>query len=215
MKTSTLSAHRLRHGFTLIELLVVIVIIAILASLAVPVTNVVMRKANELRIKTVMKDLQVGIGHYRTEYNRFPIDPSMAGGGSGETDMPPFLTDGTVDTINILTANIDTSGGGANLNPRQIKFVDLPFAKNNLFGVIDPSGGAGGGTPVQLVDIWGMPYTILFDSNYDNRIENPDTSNVDMVISSKAPQFLSATSAIYCNGQDKQPQTKDDIVSWR
>lgn len=214
MNTTPPLQSRLRHGFTLIELLVVIVIIAILASLAVPVTNIVMARANALRVKSTMKDIQVAIGHYRTEYNRFPINPDDA--GSGETDLEPFLTDGTTQPlINILMANVDTGSGGANMNPRQIKFLDLPYAKNNLFGIIDPSGGAGGGTPVQLVDVWGLPYMIALDTNYDNRVDNPDKQNNDMVISGKAPEKLSVTSAIYSYGPDKQQFTKDDITSWR
>jgi len=213
MKTNTSILHKLHRGFTLVELLVVIVIIAILAALAVPVTNIVMARANALRIKATMKDIQVAIGHYRTEYNRFPLDPSQLG-GSSDTDIPPFLTDGNVSTINILMAMTDP-GADPNMNSRQIKFVDLPMARNGLFGVVDPSGGTGTGTPLRLVDIWGQPYSISMDTNYDNRIENPDTSNVDLLISSKAPQFLPSTSAIYSYGPDKIPQTKDDIVSWR
>ncbi|MBB5039726.1 type II secretion system protein [Prosthecobacter dejongeii] len=216
MKIPPLSTSSLlRRGFTLIELLVVIVIIAILVSLAVPATNIVMRKAQELKIKATLKDLQVAIGHYRTEYNRFPVDPNDIGAG-GDTDMQPFLTDGTSSTmVNILMANVDTSGGTTNMNPRKIKFIDLPNAKNNQFGIIDPSGGSGDGAAVQLVDTWGLPYKVLLDTNYDNRLENPDKNSNDQIISGKAPEYLSASSAIYSFGPDKQEFTKDDIVSWR
>ena len=205
--------RRQPHGFTLVELLVVIVIIAILASLAVPVTNIVMQRANKLRIQAVMKELQVAVGHYRTEYNRFPIDPTQAG-GSGDSDMPPVRTDGTNDVINILMGETDPTAS-PNLNSRQIKFIDLPLAKNGMFGIVDPSGGSGNGAPLELNDIWGQPYYVHFDTNYDNRIENPDTGNNDMLISSRAPQNLSASSLFYSTGPDKTPQTKDDIVSWR
>lgn len=214
MKIPPLTTRLLRRGFTLIELLVVIVIIAILVSLAVPVTNIVMRKAQELKIKATMKDIQVAIGHYRTEYNRFPIDPNSATGG--DSDLEPFLTDGTTQpTINILMANVDTSGASTNMNPRKLKFLDLPAAKNNQFGVIDPSGGAGDGTPVQLVDSWGLPYKIALDTNFDNRLQNPDKSSNDQKISSQAPEYLNASVAIYSYGADRQEFTKDDIVSWR
>lgn len=217
MNRNAFPRRQLHTGFTLIELLVVIVIIAILASLAVPVTNLVMLKAATLQTKATMKDLQVAINHYRTEYNRYPIDPSLAS-GSADTDIEPFLTDGTMDPniINILLAQIDTSVT-PNMNARGIKFIDLPQAKNNLFGVVDPSGGEGTGAPVQLVDKWGMPYTIALDTNYDNRIENPDLLNTDSKISSTSnpPKMLSASAIIYSYGPDKTPQTKDDITSWR
>ncbi len=215
MKTYPPSPSLVRRGFTLIELLVVIVIIAILVSLAVPAINSVMYKAQILKIKTVLKDIQVGIGHYRTEYNRFPIDPNDLGGG-GDEDLEPFLTDGTTQpTINILIANVDTSGGSTNMNPKKIKFLDLPIAKNNQFGIVDPSGGVGDGTPVQLVDTWGLPYKIALDTNYDNRIVNPDKNSNDQIISGGAPEFLNSTSAIYSFGPDRLEFTKDDIASWR
>lgn len=214
MKTPPSFISSIRRGFTLIELLVVIVIIAILVSLAVPAYNIVMLKAQTLKIKATLKDIQVAVGHYRTEYNRFPVDPNSVAGG--ESDIEPFLTDGTTHpTINILMANVDTSGASTNMNPKQIKFLDLPFARNNLFGVIDPSGGANDGTPVQLVDTWGKPYKMMLDTNYDNRIENPDKSNLDQNIAGKAPEFLNSSSAIYSFGPDRTEFTRDDITSWR
>lgn len=215
MKIPPLSTSLIRRGFTLIELLVVVVIIAILVSLAVPAINGVMKKAQILKIKVTLKDIQTAIGSYRTEYNRFPLDPG-AMSGSGDTDMEPFLTDGkTHPMINILMANVDSSGGSVNMNPKGIKFLDLPYANNNQFGIIDPSGGSGDGAPVQLVDSWGMPYKVILDTNYDNRIENPDKKNNDQKITTQAPQFLGVSSAIYSFGFDRQEFTQDDIVSWR
>jgi prepilin-type N-terminal cleavage/methylation domain-containing protein len=211
MKTPHPSSRLVQAGFTLVELLVVIVIIAILASLAVPVTNKVMENANKLRIKATMKDLQVAIGNYRTEYNRFPID---LGSSSGGEDIDPIPTDGSNSIITTLMAS-SGDNDSSNLNRRNIKFIDLPFALNGQsFGIIDTSGGSGG-ADLQLVDIWGMPYQILLDTNYDNRITNPDASNVDQIISARAPQFVSTNAGVHCFGPDKVMNTKDDIVSWR
>ena len=211
MKTQPHHRGLQQAGFTLVELLVVITIIAILASLAVPVTNKVMEMANTMRIKATMKDIQVAIGHYRTEYNRFPVDLSGASGGE---DIDPILTDGSNSIITVLMAGagLDPSTG---MNKRGIKFIDLPIAKNGAsFGVVDSSGGTGG-ADLKLVDLWGMPYQILLDTNYDNRIVNPDATNVDQRISARAPQYLSSSSAVQSYGPDKVINTKDDVVSWR
>lgn len=211
MKTQHPSSRLAQAGFTLVELLVVIVIIAILASLAVPVTNKVMENANKLRIKATMKDLQVAIGNYRTEYNRFPIDMT---GNSGGDDIDPIPTDGSNSIITTLMA-AGSADASNNMNRRNIKFIDLPYAKNGAsFGIVDSSGGSGG-ADLKLVDIWGMPYRVLLDTNYDNRISNPDASNVDQMIASRAPQYLSSSTGVHCYGPDKIVNTKDDIVSWR
>ncbi|MDZ4288082.1 MAG: prepilin-type N-terminal cleavage/methylation domain-containing protein [Prosthecobacter sp.] len=215
MKSPTSLLHRHHRGFTLIELLVVIVIIAILVSLSVPVYNLVMAKANALKIKSTMQNVQVAIGHYQTEYNRYPMDPSQ-GGGTGDEDREAFLTDGTdgaKNPISILMARTDDSP--PNMNSRKIKFVDLPDARNGLFGIVDPTAGADDAAELQLMDIWGMPYTIQFDTNYDNRIVNPDKTNNDEIIAGKASDFLTVRSLMFSNGPDKAPNTKDDIVTWR
>ncbi len=212
MKTTFHSTKGLRQGFTLVELLVVIVIIAILASLAVPVTNKVMQMANNTRTKAVMKDLQVAIGHFRTEYNRFPVDLT---GTTGGDDIDPIITNDSNNLISVLMAMVDPNAGSPNLNPRGIKFIDLAIAKNNSsFGIVNTGSGSGGGN-VRLVDIWGMPYRIYLDTNLDNRIENPDAQNVDQRISARAPQYLPTSTAIHCLGPDKIINTRDDIVSWR
>lgn len=214
MNTKHKRFRAIQAGFTLVELLVVIVIIAILASLAVPVTNKVMQMANTTRTKAIMKDLQVAVSHYRTEYNRYPVDLS---GATGADDIDPIQTNGTTDIVNVLLAMTDPSDtSGGNLNPRGIKFIDLPIAKNaSSFGIIDPSGGSGNGGNVRLVDIWGMPYYIMLDTNLDNRIENPDASNVDQRVSARAPQYIPTSTGVQCTGPDKIRNTRDDIVSWR
>jgi len=198
------------RAFTLVELLVVIVIIAILASLAIPTVTLAIAKMHSLQVKSVMHELESAVANYRTEYNRFPMEFTEV----GDEDRPSFQTDGSDDMITILTARTD-SNQRPDLNPKQIPFAHLPLAKNGRFGVVDPrDNGQAEGAPLELRDLWGQPYHVLFDTNHDNRIKNPDTENGDMIIR-HAPPFLSASVLIYSAGPDKIPNTRDDITSWR
>jgi prepilin-type N-terminal cleavage/methylation domain-containing protein len=217
MKSPAFPHRRRLHGFTLIELLVVIVIIAILVGLSVPVYNLVLEKMNKTKTKFTMQSILTAAKQYETEYNRYPIDPSLNTGAGGE-DMEALLTDGTGDAnspINILMAqNGDDS---PNMNSKKIKYVDLPQARNGLFGIVQDggSGAADDSSTIKLMDTWGQPYRIQFDTNYDNRIENPDKQNNDQVISGRATDYLTTTAIMYSIGKDREEFTKDDIVSWR
>ena len=191
---------RRRSGFTLIELLVVIGIIAILASLAFPVTQAVLARAYKLRAQAVVRDIQVAISNYLTEYNRLPVQ----GQGGGETPQP---TDQSSQLVSILMGE---SSGQNSLNPRGIVFLTVNTAKNNRGGLIDNGGGS-----MSLVDNWGNPYYVVMDTNYDNKVANPDTQNQDQTVSQNAPPQLRTKVAVYSLGPDGQLGTKDDIVSWR
>lgn len=193
------SSHR-QSAFTLIELLVVITIIAILASLAFPAARGIMERSYRLKTQTAVKDLQVAINGYLTEYNRLPVQP---GGTTGET---PLLTDSSTTLISVLLA--EESGTGT-LNPRGIVFLNAPTAKNGKGGLTEK------GSSVELVDQWGKPYQVLLDTNFDNKIVNPDASNEDKSISQDAPPNLRTRVAVFSLGKDGKENTRDDVVSWR
>ncbi len=216
MKNISRRQPNAHSGFTLIELLVVVVIIGILAGLVMSQASRMMEDARKLQVQTVIKDLRIAIGNYQVDYNRYPVSPTLLSGSSGE-DIQPLPTDessGVIDAL--LSTGGATSGGGGtgvNLNPRDIKYIDLPIAKNGLFGLVNPA------PPYKLTDLWGMPYYILLDTNGDKQVMNPDLNSTDPSISqnptSPPPQKLPVEIAVYSYGRDKMPQTKDDIVSWR
>ncbi len=201
MKTFRLpiTTRRAPRGFTLIELLVVIGIIAILASLAFPVTQAVLQRAYKLKAQATVKDLQVAINSYVTEYNRLPQQ------GTAEA---PIQTNQGSPLIGILMAE-DSGSGQNNLNPRGIVFLTVNMAKNNRGGLVDDGG------QLSLLDNWGNPYYVLMDGNYDNKVANPDVQSQDQNVSRGAPPQLRTRVAVYSLGPDGQEGTKDDIVSWR
>lgn len=209
----------IRMGFTLIELLVVITIIGILASLVISQANKLMADGRKLQVQTVLKDLRVAITSYQVDYNRYPVNPSLLSAASSGQDIPVLPTDENSGIVSALTS-LSTSGGAAagggattNLNPKDIKFIDLPIAKNGKFGLVNAQ------PPYKLVDLWGTPYYVLLDTNGDKQVVNPDLSNADPKISqntiSPPPKMLPLEIAIYSWGQDLQGQTQDDVTSWR
>jgi len=218
MKTNRPVISPVRQGFTLIELLIVIVIIAILAGMVMSQATKMMEDARRLQVQTVLKDLRIAIGGYQVDYNRYPVQSSLLSGSSGE-DAPVMETDETSGIVDALMSTSSSSsssggsGGASNLNPKDIKFIDLPMAKNGMFGLV------GEQAPFKLVDLWGQTYRVLLDTNGDKQVNNPDVSNSDPKISqnslSPPPKKLPTDIAVYSIGFDKQESTKDDVVSWR
>lgn len=208
-----------RLGFTLIELLVVITIIGILAGLVMSQATKMMADARKLQVQTVIKDLRIAVASYQVEYNRYPVSSSLLSSGGDGEDIQAVPTDentGMVDALMSLSSSGSGSSGGSaavNLNPRDIKFIDLPIAKNGKFGLVNAQ------PPYKLVDLWGTPYYVLLDTNGDKQVKNPDLQNSDPTIAQNAisppPPNLPAEVAIYSLGLDKTAMTKDDVVSWR
>lgn len=204
MKTHRQPASR---AFTLIELLVVITIIAILASLTAAQIIKIIDDGNRVKVLAVVMDLKSHIDAYQLDYNRFPIDSKIAA-GNGE-DLPELLTDGSNALVDALMGIPPATNGGTDLNPKRTQYTAFPIAKNDSHGLVGTT------RPYKLNDMWGQPYRILLDTNGDNQVKNPDTTNIDPKISQNQATHLATKVAVYSSGKDKTPHTADDIVSWR
>jgi hypothetical protein len=132
--------------------------------------------------------------------------------GSDGEDAPEMQTDEKTGIVDALMST-SSSDSKSNLNPKDIKFIDLPLAKNGMFGLVNAQ------PPYKLTDLWGQTYRVLLDTNGDKQVKNPDLQNSDPKISqnptSPPPQKLPTEVAIYSTGLDKVASTADDVVSWR
>lgn len=95
-------------GFTLTELMIVVVIVAILASIAVPLYNQQVRESRRTEAKTAVLDLASREERYFSTANSYTDDPTLLGyapAGSGET-FP--LSTGTYYQITVTVASNPT-----------------------------------------------------------------------------------------------------------
>ncbi len=151
--------------------------------------------------KAPLKDLQVALGFFKTEYGELPIKPN---------ESQIIRTEGTL----LLTL----LGEKTAANPRGIKFLDAPIARYGKYGLIHLDPEVQSLTPeTALVDSWGERYYLLLESTGDNRIPNPERlPGATGKATQRAPEFIPASAIIFSSGPDKDPKTWDDnVCSWR
>ena len=195
MRTKLFSntTKRKLSAFTLIELLIVIVIIAILASVAFPVTALVMEQARKAEAKNEVSNLVNAIKMYELEYGKLPFQAGE--GGESDLEMDTFQ-----DNIISVLAGYNVDG----LNPREKPFYEGKTAKNP--DSEKPAGGMfGSDEQLQLADPWGNEYYITIDSNYDNVIQDlPGSDGED----------VRQKVAVWTKGKEKGPNAFDPVEKW-
>jgi hypothetical protein len=151
--------------------------------------------------KAPLKDLQVALNHFKTEYGELPIKPK---------ESQIIRTEGT-----LLLALL---GEKTAANPRGIKFLDAPIARYGKYGLIHLDPEVQSITPeTALVDPWGERYYLLLESTGDNRIPSPERlPGATGKATQRAPESIPASAIIFSSGPDKDPKTWDDnVCSWR
>jgi prepilin-type N-terminal cleavage/methylation domain-containing protein len=161
-----LRSPRRIDAFTLIELLVVISIIAILASLAMVGMKAAFTAARKAQAKTGLSNIVTGVKGYYTDYGRYPLTADQ---NSDQTAVFGAPGGGTTNDklMNVLRCPVgwnDTE----NMNPRQVKYMEVPPTKDTA----QPKNGisTAAGTSGQYMDPWGVPYVIFLDGDYDGSI---------------------------------------------
>lgn len=156
------------------------------------------------QVRATALDLRMALEHYKADYHRFPVpEPSaphsdLALRSRGR--MLPVLSGKDVD----------------GLNPKQIKFIDFPAAKDRKSGLWKDDA------EWVLSDRWGEPFYIILDTNGDGKIANPeyaaDRSDKEYAKLEKhpSPTELPLGVIVYSAGKDRDPKTwHDNICSWR
>jgi len=183
-------------AFTLVEILVVMVIVAILASAVLPVSNAVMRKVRSLQARHNAIELRKAVATYSTEYRRLPVREPGQGGIDLETDSDSRL-------MNVLLGS-DSEAATGGLNTRRRSFFAGRKASEGAKprnGIVYESGGGG-----VLYDPWGNLYRLIIDTSRDERCTDPsqpgETVAQDTLVWSLGP-----------DGKDDRGKG-DDIAIW-
>lgn len=58
------------HGFTLVELLITVTVLGVLASAAMPLVEVTVRRTKELELRRALREVREGIDRFKLEYDK-------------------------------------------------------------------------------------------------------------------------------------------------
>jgi len=161
-------------------------IIAILAAIALPAFTVTLDSAKAVQSNNDLAQIVNAVQSYYTEYGRYPIPDN-----SKSSDNVTF-GDGRLDN-KVLFDVLRAINPSDPLNPRQIKFLELPSARNKA----EPRSGIG--SDENFYDPWGHQYIVRIDSKYSGQVTGPDG------------QQLSLEVIAWSLG----PKNKKIIASWR
>ncbi len=109
-------------GLTLIELLVVMVILSILASVAMPLSELIVRRNNELELKRNLRMIRTAIDRFHQDWQAKKLS---------QFDSTASV-DGYPLTLVILTERVSLTGEGAKSRRYLRRIPPNPFADQSL-----------------------------------------------------------------------------------
>lgn len=192
MKTHPI--HR-RGGFTLVELLVVIAIIAVLAGIGTPVFIKAQNNAKRETSVALAQQIVQAVNSFYADQSTMPV-PMGAQSVDGGAKFVTNSVDG-LKVVNIL------AGMEEEVNTRRVKYFTPKQGKAKKDGAIYNKADS---EIIGLYDPWGNPYTIVLDTNYEERIK-VKPGKVETTLNGRR-------AAVYSPGQDKKYGTPDDVKTW-
>lgn len=143
-----------RGGFTLIEILTVIAIVAILASILVPVAGMARKSAMKKRATVEMNSIKVAALQFLGDHRYMPWPAAIV------ADRPIWIGD------DMWTSAVDGSD--------QLPVMDLLTGNNAMKKVYlqIPEKSRPANNPASMIfnDPWGQPYRIGLDRNLDGAV---------------------------------------------
>lgn len=166
MKINSLNTRQ-KSGFTLVELLVVMAIIASLAALSFVGFGRSVKQARKVASLNHLTNIVGGIEGF---YSDNSVYPTVASGATAVTVTvnaadSSEMTDGSGTLIQMLLAEETITPVQ---NKRKIKYIDGMQANEAKNDGVDYSTA---GYPVK--DYEGIPYQIIWDGNYDDKLDDP------------------------------------------
>ena len=149
---------QLNKGFTLVEMLVVIAIIAILASILIPVVARAKTKAKIATAKIQMAEIDGAIKSYKNDYERYPMPKGISANKWGDVT---FTSDIGALYDNAKMVEILTNPNHAR-NPKKNKYLDVKESSEPA-----SSRRPGLSSEGRYLDPLGNEYVISMDKNRD------------------------------------------------
>lgn len=208
--SSHIRSHRTQaanQGFTLIELLVVISIIAVLAGLLFPAMGAVRNMARKTSAKNDVTQIVNAVKMFYTEYGRYPVP-------SGTTGV--YNTGSANGTLMATLRYVDNATVNG-LNPRKIRFLEIPNAKNGRSGLELTGSGttATPGATADWKDPWGHSYEVLIDANYSGSVGSVTIPKHTTNTTAYPAATVQTEVVAYSKGNPDNKGAADPVVSWQ
>jgi len=181
-----------RAGISWPEILFVLSLFLITASVIVPVWLDSQQRLRSVQSYSDIRLLIEASSSFNREYRLWPVHDAPARGDARYGDRIA-----NAGVMRILMAIDGPGNPGHRNNPNQIDFLELASADSTTLRLNDLG---------EVIDPWGNPYQMVFDSNYDN---------ICTIANSIHGSVMGEGVAIWSKGADRKSDTSDDLLSWK